>query len=88
MAKNGDKIYFGKCVNDCVDTVWVAGVVADDRSDAIEKIKSNIDDEEMELITLSVTSETMISKFEELDEDEQEAFADGEFFLYEPDSLD
>ena len=88
MAKNGDKIYFGKCVNDCVDMVWVAGVVADDRSDAIERIKANIDDEEMELITLSVTSETMVSKFVELDEDEQEYFKDTDFFLYDPDSLD
>ena len=38
MAKDGDKIYFGKLVNAEVDMVWVAGVVADDRSDAIERI--------------------------------------------------
>lgn len=87
MAKVGDKIYFGKLVNDSIDMVWVAGVVADDRSDAIERIKANIDDSEMELITLSVDSEGGFTLFEDIDEDEQEYFKDCDFFLYDPDSL-
>lgn len=40
MAKVGDKIYFGKLVNAEIDMVWVAGVVAENRSDAIDKIMS------------------------------------------------
>lgn len=87
MAKDGDKIYFGKLVNAEVDMAWVAGVVADDRSDAIERIKSNIDDEEMELITLSVDSEDGFTLFEDMEEEEQEYFGDNDFFLYDPESL-
>ena len=87
MAKDGDKIYFGKLVNAEVDMAWVAGVVADDRSDAIERIKANIDDEEMELITLSVDSEDGFTLFEDMEEEEQEYFGDSDFFLYDPDSL-
>lgn len=87
MAKVGDKIYFGKLVNDSIDMVWVAGVVADDRSDAIERIKANIDDSEMELVTLTVDSEGGFTLFEDIDEDEQEYFKDCDFFLYDPDSL-
>lgn len=87
MAKDGDKIYFGKLVNAEVDTVWVAGVVAENRSDAIERIKANTDDKEMELITLSVDSEGCFTFFEHLDDDEQEYFIDCDFFLYDPDSL-
>lgn len=82
MAKPGDRIYFGKCVNASVDTVWVVGVVADDRSDAIERIKANIDDEETELITSSV--DNCYELYENLDEDEQESFKDRDFFLYDP----
>lgn len=82
MAKVGDKIYFGKLVNAEVDMVWVAGVVADDRSDAIERIKANIDDEETELITSSVYDHYEL--YENLDEDEQENYKDCEFFLYDP----
>lgn len=82
MAKVGDKIYFGKLVNAEVDMVWVAGVVADDKSDAIEKIKANIDDEEMELITLSV--DNCYELYENMSEDEQESFKDCDFFLYDP----
>lgn len=87
MAKFGDKIYFGKLVNAEVDMVWVAGVVADDRSDAIERIKANIDDSEMELIVLTVTPEDKFTLFEDIDEDEREYFEDCDFFLYDPDSL-
>lgn len=87
MAKVGDKIYFGKLVNDSIDMVWVAGVVADNRSDAIERIKANIDDSEMELVTLTVDSEGGFTLFEDIDEDEQEYFKDCDFFLYDPDSL-
>ena len=86
MAKVGDKIYFGKLVNAEVDMVWVAGVVADDRDHAIEVIKANIDDSEMELITLSVDSDGGFTLFEDLNE-EQEYFKDCDFFLYDPDSL-
>lgn len=82
MAKVGDKIYFGKLVNAEVDMVWVAGLVADDKSDAIEKIKANIDDEEMELITLSV--DNCYELYENMSEDEQESFKDCDFFLYDP----
>ena len=87
MAKDGDKIYFGKLVNAEVDTVWVAGCVADDRDHAIEVIKANIDDEEMELIVLSVDSENGFTLFEDMDKDEQEYFTGCDFFLYDPDSL-
>ena len=87
MAKDGDKIYFGKLVNAEVDMAWVAGVVAENRSDAIERIKANIDDKEMELITLSVDNEGGFTLFEDIDEDEQEYFKDCDFFLYDPDSL-
>lgn len=87
MAKVGDKIYFGKLVNDSIDMVWVAGVVADNRSDAIERIKANIDDSEMELVTLTVDREGGFTLFEDIDEDEQEYFKDCDFFLYDPDSL-
>ena len=87
MAKDGDKIYFGKLVNGEMDTVWVAGVVAENRSDAIERIKANTDDSEMELVTLTVDSEGGFTLFEDMDEDEQEYFKDCDFFLYDPDSL-
>lgn len=87
MAKDGDKIYFGKLVNASVDMVWVAGVVAENRSDAIERIKSNIDDKEMELVTLTVDNEDGFTLFEDMDEDELEYFKDCDFFLYDPDSL-
>ena len=52
MAKVGDKIYFGKLVNAEVDMAWVAGVVAETRNDAIDRIKANIDPKEMELYYL------------------------------------
>ena len=87
MAKVGDKIYFGKLVNDEIDMVWIAGVVAENRSDAIEKIKANIDDSEMELVTLTVDRESGFTLFEDIDEYEQEYFKDCDFFLYDPDSL-
>ena len=87
MAKDGDKIYFGKLVNAEVDMAWVAGVVAENRSDAIEKIKANIDDKEMELITLSVDNEGGFTLFEDMEEEEQEYFGDNDFFLYDPESL-
>ena len=87
MAKDGDKIYFGKLVNAEVDMAWVAGVVAENRSDAIEKIKANIDDKEMELITLSVDNEGGFTLFDDMEEDEQEYFGDNDFFLYDPESL-
>jgi len=87
MAKVGDKIYFGKLVNAEIDMVWVAGVVADNRSDAIERIKANIDDSEMELVVLSVDREEGFTLFEDIDEDEQDYFKDCDFFLYDPDSL-
>lgn len=87
MAKVGDKIYFGKLVNAEVDMVWVAGVVADNRSDAIERIKANIDDSEMELVVLSVDSEGGFTLFDDMEEEEQEYFGDNDFFLYDPDSL-
>ena len=87
MAKDGDKIYFGKLVNAEVDMAWVAGVVADDRSDAIERIKANIDDREMELITLSVDSKGGFTLFDDMEEEEQEYFGDNDFFLYDPESL-
>ena len=87
MAKDGDKIYFGKLVNAEVDMAWVAGVVAENRSDAIERIKANIDDKEMELITLSVDNEGGFTLFEDMEEEEQEYFGDNDFFLYDPDSL-
>ena len=87
MAKVGDKIYFGKLVNAEIDMVWVAGVAAENRSDAIERIKANIDDSEMELVVLSVDSENGFTLFEDIDEDEREYFVDCDFFLYDPDSL-
>ncbi len=87
MAKDGDKIYFGKLVNAEVDMAWVAGVVAENRSDAIERIKANIDDKEMELITLSVDNEGGFTLFDDMEEDEQEYFGDNDFFLYDPESL-
>ena len=87
MAKVGDKIYFGKLVNAEVDMAWVAGVVAENRSDAIERIKANIDDKEMELITLSVDNEGGFTLFDDMEEDEQEYFGDNDFFLYDPESL-
>ena len=87
MAKDGDKIYFGKLVNAEVDMAWVAGVVAENRSDAIERIKANIDDKEMELITLSVDNEGGFTLFDNMEEEEQEYFGDNDFFLYDPDSL-
>lgn len=87
MAKDGDKIYFGKLVNGEMDTVWVAGVVAENRSDAIERIKANIDDKEMELITLSVDSKGGFTLFDDMEEEEQEYFGDNDFFLYDPESL-
>ncbi len=87
MAKDGDKIYFGKLVNAEVDMAWVAGVVAENRSDAIERIKANIDDKEMELITLSVDKEGGFTLFDDMEEEEQEYFGDNDFFLYDPESL-
>ena len=87
MAKVGDKIYFGKLVNAEIDMVWIAGVVAENRSDAIEKIKANIDNNEMELVVLSVDGENSFTLFEEMDKDEQGYFLDCDFFLYDPDSL-
>lgn len=87
MAKDGDKIYFGKLVNAEVDMAWVAGVVAENRSDAIERIKANIDDKEMELITLSVDNEGGFTLFDDMEEEEQEYFGDNDFFLYDPESL-
>ena len=87
MAKDGDKIYFGRLVNAEVDMVWVAGVVAENRSDAIERIKANIDDKEMELITLSVDNEGGFTLFDDMEEEEQEYFGDNDFFLYDPESL-
>ena len=87
MAGPGNKIYFGKLVNAEVDMVWVAGVVAEDRDHAIDRLQANIDDEEMELIELSVDQDNMYTLFEDLDEDEQEIFKDNDFFLYDPDSL-
>ena len=87
MEKDGDKIYFGKLVNAEVDMAWVAGVVAENRSDAIERIKANIDDKEMELITLSVDNEGGFTLFDDMEEDEQEYFGDNDFFLYDPESL-
>ena len=87
MAKDGDKIYFGKLVNAEVDMAWVAGVVAENRSDAIERIKANIDDKEMELITLSVDNEGGFTLFDNMEEEEQEYFGDNDFFLYDPESL-
>ena len=87
MAKVGDKIYFGKLVNAEVDMAWVAGVVAETRNDAIDRIKANIDDEEMELITLSVDNEGGFTLFDDMEEEEQEYFGDNDFFLYDPESL-
>ena len=87
MAKVGDKIYFGKLVNAEVDMAWVAGVVAENRSDAIERIKANIDDKEMELIALSVDKEGGFTLFDDMEEDEQGYFGDNDFFLYDPESL-
>lgn len=87
MAKDGDKIYFGKLVNAEMDTVWVAGVVAENRSDAIERIKANTDDSEMELIVLSVDHEEGFTLFDDMDEDEQGYYKNSDFFLYDPNYL-
>ena len=87
MAKVGDKIYFGKLVNAEIDMVWIAGVVAENRSDAIEKIKANIDDSEMELVVLSADGDNSFTLFEEMGKDEQEYFVNCDFFLYDPESL-
>ncbi len=87
MAVPGNKIYFGKLVNAEVDMVWVAGVVADDRNHALDRLQANIDDTEMELIELSVDQENKYTLFEDLDEEEQKIFKDNDFFLYDPDSL-
>ena len=48
---------------------------------------SNIDDKEMELITLSVDNEGGFTLFDDMEEDEQEYFGDNDFFLYDPESL-
>ena len=87
MAKYGDKIYFGKLTNGEIDEKWIAGVVAEDKSDAIEKIKSNIDDEEMELVTLSISDDNDFTLFQDLDEEEQECFEDCDFYLFDSESL-
>ena len=87
MAKVGDKIYFGRLVNAEVDMVWVAGVVAETRNDAIDRIKANIDPKEMELIVLSMDREEGFTLYEDMDEDEQEYYKNCNFVLYDPDSL-
>lgn len=87
MAKDGDKIYFGRLVNAEVDMVWVAGVVAETRNDAIDRIKANIDPKEMELIVLSMDREEGFTLYEDMDEDEQEYYKNCNFVLYDPDSL-
>ena len=87
MAKDGDKIYFGRLVNAEVDMVWVAGVVAETRNDAIDRIKANTDPKEMELIALSMDREEGFILYEDMDEDEQEYYKNCNFFLYDPDSL-
>lgn len=87
MAKDGDKIYFGRLVNAEVDMVWVAGVVAETRNDAIDRIKANIDPKEMELIVLSMDRDEGFTLYEDMDEDEQEYYKNCNFVLYDPDSL-
>lgn len=87
MAKDGDKIYFGRLVNAEVDMVWVAGVVAETRNDAIDRIKANIDPKEMELIVLSMDRGEGFTLYEDMDEDEQEYYKNCNFVLYDPDSL-
>lgn len=87
MAKDGDKIYFGRLVNAEVDMVWVAGVVAETRNDAIDRIKVNTDPKEMELIVLSMDREEGFTLYEDMDEDEQEYYKNCNFVLYDPDSL-
>lgn len=87
MAKDGDKIYFGRLVNAEVDMVWVAGVVAETRNDAIDRIKANTDPKEMELIVLSMDREEGFTLYEDMDEDEQEYYKNCNFVLYDPDSL-
>lgn len=87
MAKDGDKIYFGRLVNAEVDMVWVAGVVAETRNDAIDRIKANTDPKEMELIALSMDREEGFTLYEDMDEDEQEYYKNCNFVLYDPDSL-
>lgn len=87
MAKDGDKIYFGRLVNAEVYMVWVAGVVAETRNDAIDRIKANIDPKEMELIVLSMDRDEGFTLYEDMDEDEQEYYKNCNFVLYDPDSL-
>lgn len=87
MAKDGDKIYFGRLVNAEVDMVWVAGVVAETRNDAIDRIKANTDPKEMELIVLSMDRDEGFTLYEDMDEDEQEYYKNCNFVLYDPDSL-
>ena len=87
MAKDGDKIYFGRLVNAEVDMVWVAGVVAETRNDAIDRIKANTDPKEMELIALSMDRDEGFTLYEDMDEDEQEYYKNCNFVLYDPDSL-
>lgn len=87
MANDGDKIYFGRLVNAEVDMVWVAGVVAETRNDAIDRIKANTDPKEMELIVLSMDREEGFTLYEDMDEDEQEYYKNCNFVLYDPDSL-
>ena len=70
-----------------VDMVWIAVCAADDRDHAIEVIKANIDDSEMELITLSVDSKDGFTRFEDLDEGDQELIGGGNFYLYNPYSV-
>ena len=87
MAKDGDKIYFGRLVNAEVDMVWVAGVVAETRNAAIDRIKANTDPKEMELIVLSMDRDEGFTLYEDMDEDEQEYYKNCNFVLYDPDSL-
>ena len=82
MAKPGDRIYFGKFVNAAVDTVWIGGVVSENRYKAIRRIKTITELMDIELVEISI--DDSFELFENISEEEQNHYKDTDFFLYKP----
>lgn len=85
MAKNGDKIYFGKLVNSEADLVQVIGVVSYSKYKARRYINTIVELMEVELVQSSVSDTYTL--FEDLGPIEKELFRNVDFYLYEPESL-